>query len=182
MGLQRLGYLPLNKFTKDEIAPTENDKIFRNQLIHGYVHDQGAAMLGGVAGHAGLFSNAGDLAQVMQLFLNKGKYGGIQFFNAKTADVYTQQQFPGNRRGAGFDRPNASGGGTCDKSASQTRYGPSGFTGTLAGGGPETKFLFVFLSNRVNPDADNWKIRDMHVRTEIQHVVYEALEKRKAKK
>ena len=182
MGLQRLGYLPLIKFSKEEIAPTENDKIFRNQLIHGYVHDQGAAMLGGVAGHAGLFSNAGDLAQVMQLFLNKGKYGGMQFFNAKTAETYTQQQFPGNRRGAGFDRPNASGVGTCDKSASQSSYGHSGFTGTLAWVDPETKFVFVFLSNRVNPDADNWKIRDMHVRTEIQHVVYEALAKRKAKK
>lgn len=181
MGLRRIGYLPLNRFSKNEIPPTENDKIFRNQLVHGYVHDQGAAMLGGIAGHAGVFSNASDLAAVMQLFLNKGKYGGQRFFSETTSDLYTKQQFPGNRRGAGFDRPNASGGGTCDKSASQSSYGHSGFTGTLAWVDPETKFVFVFLSNRVNPDADNWKIRDMHVRTEIQHVVYEALAKRKIK-
>ena len=179
MGLRYARYLPLNYFEKNQLIPTERDMYFRKQLLHGTVHDPGAAMLGGVAGHAGLFSNATDLASIMQLFLNKGSYGGMQFFDEKTTTEFTKQQFPGNRRGAGFDRPNASGGGTCDKLASQQSFGHSGFTGTLAWADPKDKVIFVFLSNRVHPDQDNWKLRDMGIRTEIQHVVYEAIQSRK---
>jgi CubicO group peptidase (beta-lactamase class C family) len=179
MGLRSTRYLPLNFFDKSFIVPTERDMVFRKQLLHGSVHDPGAAMLGGVAGHAGLFSNATDLASIMQLFLNKGSYAGMQFFDAKTTEEFTKQQFPGNKRGAGFDRPNASGGGTCDKLASQQSFGHSGFTGTLAWADPKDKVIFVFLSNRVHPDQDNWKLRDMGIRTEIQHVVYEAVNSRK---
>lgn len=179
MGLRYARYLPLNYFDKSQIVPTERDMAFRKQLLHGTVHDPGAAMLGGVAGHAGLFCNATDLASIMQLFLNSGSYGGMQFFDEKTTAEFTKQQFPGNRRGAGFDRPNASGGGTCDNLASPQSFGHSGFTGTLAWADPKDKVIFVFLSNRVHPDQDNWKLRDMGIRTEIQHVVYEALNTRK---
>ena len=178
MGLRYARYLPLNFFSKAQIAPTENDAIFRKQLIHGYVHDPGAAMLGGVAGHAGIFSNATDLASIMQLFLNKGEYAGLKFFSEKTINDFTRVQFPGNKRGAGFDRPNASGGGTCDESASSVSFGHSGFTGTLAWADPKDDVIVVFLSNRVNPDQENWKLRDMGIRTKIQHVVYEAVNSR----
>jgi CubicO group peptidase (beta-lactamase class C family) len=179
MGLRYARYLPLNYFDKSKIVPTERDMAFRKQLLHGTVHDPGAAMLGGVAGHAGLFCNATDLASIMQLFLNNGTYGGMQFFDSKTTTEFTKQQFVGNRRGAGFDRPNGSGGGTCDKLASQQSFGHSGFTGTLAWADPKDKVIFVFLSNRVHPDQNNWKLRDMGIRTEIQHVVYEAVNSRK---
>ena len=148
-------------------------------MIHGYVHDPGAAMLGGVAGHAGFFSNATDLASIMQLFLNKGEYAGLKFFSDKTINDFTRVQFPGNKRGAGFDRPNASGGGTCDELASSVSFGHSGFTGTLAWADPKNDVVFIFLSNRVNPDQENWKLRDMGIRTKIQHVVYEAVNSRK---
>ena len=179
MGLRYARYQPLNFFSKAQIAPTENDKTFRKQLIHGYVHDPGAAMLGGVAGHAGFFSNATDLASIMQLFLNKGEYAGLKFFSDKTINDFTRVQFPGNKRGAGFDRPNASGGGTCDELASSVSFGHSGFTGTLAWADPKNDVVFIFLSNRVNPDQENWKLRDMGIRTKIQHVVYEAVNSRK---
>ncbi len=178
MGLRYARYLPLNFFSKAQIVPTENDVIFRKQLIHGYVHDPGAAMLGGVAGHAGIFSNATDLASIMQLFLTKGEYAGMKFFSEKTINDFTRVQFPGNKRGAGFDRPNASGGGTCDELASSVSFGHSGFTGTLAWADPKEDVIVVFLSNRVNPDQENWKLRDMGIRTKIQHVVYEAVNSR----
>ena len=179
MGLRYTRYLPLNFFSRSQIIPTENDKTFRKQLIHGFVHDPGAAMLGGVAGHAGVFSNATDLASIMQLFLNNGEYAGMQFFTEKIANDFTRAQYPGNRRGVGFDRPNASGGGTCDELASSESFGHSGFTGTLAWADPKNDVVFIFLSNRVNPDQDNWNLRDMGIRTKIQHVVYEAVNSRK---
>lgn len=178
LGLRFIGYKPLQRFSKDQIVPTERDQYFRKQLLWGYVHDPGAAMLGGVAGHAGLFSNATDLAQIMQLFLNGGKMAGHQFFDERTVNEFTRAQFPGNKRGIGFDRPNASGGGTCDELASQKSFGHSGFTGTLAWADPKNEVVFVFLSNRVHPSQDNWKIRDMNIRTKIQHVVYEIVNAR----
>lgn len=179
MGLRYLRYKPMDYFPQNQITPTENDKTFRKQLIHGYVHDPGAAMLGGVAGHAGLFSNATDLASIMQLFLQKGKYAGTNYFSEKIIDDFTRAQFSGNKRGAGFDRPNANGGGTCDELASAKSFGHSGFTGTLAWADPKDEIIFIFLSNRVNPDAENWKLRDMGIRTKIQHVVYQAVNARK---
>jgi beta-N-acetylhexosaminidase len=179
MGLRSLHYNPLKNVDQKQIVPTENDQAFRKQLIHGYVHDPGAAMLGGVGGHAGLFANASDLASLMQLFLNKGYFGGKQYLKEEVVAEYTKAQFAGNRRGAGFDRPTASGGGTCHSSASQKSYGHSGFTGTLAWVDPEYGINYVFLSNRVCPDQENWKLRDMNIRTEIQRVIYEILVKAK---
>ena len=175
MGLRSLRYNPLQHYSKSKIAPTERDMAFRKQLIHGYVHDPGAAMLGGVGGHAGLFSNATDLASLMQMLLNKGTYGGKRYLKEQVVEEYTKAQFAGNRRGAGFDRPTASGGGTCHSKASQKSYGHSGFTGTLAWADPEYQINYVFLSNRVCPDQENWKLRDMNIRTEIQRVFYEVL-------
>lgn len=175
MGLRTMRYTPRNYFNEKRIVPTEHDKVFRKQLVHGYVHDPGAAMLGGIGGHAGLFSNATDLASLMQMILNKGSYGNVTYLNSEVVEEYTKAQFPGNRRGAGFDRPTASGGGPCDKLASQQSFGHSGFTGTLAWSDPQYGINYVFLSNRVCPDQENWKIRDMNIRTEIQHVIYEAV-------
>lgn len=178
MGLKNIRYNPLNHFTYDRIVPTEKDMIFRDQVIRGFVHDPGAAMLGGVGGHAGIFANSADLGAIMQLFLNKGNYAGTQYLDADVVNAYAKAQFAGNRRGAGFDRPTASGKGgpTCDL-VSQQSYGHSGFTGTFTWADPAYGINYVFLSNRVYPSAENWKIRDMNIRTEIQRVIYEAVRK-----
>ena len=178
MGLQHIKYNPLDFFKKRNIVPTEHDHKFRKQLIHGYVHDPGAAMLGGVGGHAGIFSNSADLASIMQLFLRNGKYSGNEFFTKEIIDDFTKKQFLRNRRGVGFDRPREKGGGTCDILASPKSFGHSGFTGALAWADPKDEVIFIFLSNRVHPDQDNWKIRDMNIRTDMQHVVYDALLRR----
>ncbi len=175
LGLTHIGYKPLSWYVKDKIVPTENDKTFRGQQIHGHVHDPGAAMLGGVAGHAGLFSNARDLACIMQLFLNKGKAGDKQLISEKVIEEYTRVQFTGNRRGAGFDKPTPSKKGQTCGLVSAESFGHSGFTGTFAWADPIYKINYVFLSNRVCPSAENWKIRDMNVRTNIQQVIYEAV-------
>lgn len=179
MGLRNIRYNPLAFFEYDRIVPTENDKEFRGQVVRGFVHDPGAAMLGGVGGHAGIFATSADLGAMMQLFLNKGSYAGNRYLDADVVTAYTKAQFAGNRRGAGFDRPTSSakGGPTCEL-VSQQSYGHSGFTGTFTWADPEYGINYVFLSNRVYPSAENWKIRDMNIRTEIQRVIYEAVMKR----
>ncbi|SFT49251.1 beta-glucosidase [Lishizhenia tianjinensis] len=177
MGLPTMGYLPLAHHSKEIIVPTENDQIFRKQLIHGYVHDQGAAMLGGVGGHAGLFSNATDLAALMQMFLNGGEYAGQRFVSEEVVKKYTDCQFcPTNRRGAGFDKPvrDLNGGPTCNL-VSLESFGHSGFTGTLSWADPFNGINYVFLSNRIYPDAENPKLVRMDIRTEIQRIIYEAV-------
>lgn len=177
MGLRRILYNPLRAISLANIAPTERDTIFRKQLIHGYVHDQGAGMMGGVAGHAGLFSNARDLAAVFQLFLNGGTYGGVRYLDESVVQKYTSCQFcPKSRRGAGFDKPSPDGsGGPVTSLAPISSYGHSGFTGTLAWADPLYKVNFVFLSNRVYPNAENWKITEMNIRTQIQTIIYQAV-------
>jgi CubicO group peptidase (beta-lactamase class C family) len=150
-------------------------------LIYGYVHDQGAAMMGGVAGHAGLFSNANDIAIIMQMLLQDGEYGGIKFIEKKTVNEFTKQQFPlnNNRRGIGFDKPelnNWDNGPTC-KSASAESFGHTGFTGTYAWADPKYNLVFIFLSNRIHPSAQNTKLIKMKVRKEIQQVIYDAVMK-----
>jgi CubicO group peptidase (beta-lactamase class C family) len=176
MGLQNIRYTPLNYFEKNRIVPTEHDHKFRKQLIHGYVHDPGAAMLGGVGGHAGIFSNAADLAAIMQLFIKNGSYAGNQFFTESIRKRFTKKQYENNRRGIGFDRPRENGGGTCSKLASQSSFGHSGFTGALAWADPKDEVIFIFLSNRVHPNQENWKIRDMNIRTDMQKIVYKAIQ------
>ena len=179
LGAKRLGFLPLNRFSPGEIVPTENDLFFRRQLVHGYVHDPGAAMLGGIAGHAGVFGNANDLAKMMQMYLNGGSYGGDMFLDPATIARYTSCYDCGNenRRGLGFDRPvmDEPGEGPACDSASVLSFGHSGFTGTIAWVDPSNGLLFIFLSNRIHPDAGNTKLIEGNVRTRIQQVAYDAI-------
>ncbi len=179
LGLTTVGFLPRNRFSLNRIVPTENDKIFRKQLIHGDVHDPGAAMLGGVCGHAGVFSNANDIAVIMQMLLQKGMYGGKKYFEKSTITEFTRYQFPlkDNRRGLGFDKPLLEydeDGPNC-KSTSDESFGHSGFTGALTWADPSNGLVYVFLSNRVNPDASNPKIYELDIRTNIHEAFYEAI-------
>jgi CubicO group peptidase (beta-lactamase class C family) len=183
LGLPTMGYLPLKRFSRDCIVPTEDDKIFRKQLLLGDVHDQGAAMLGGVSGHAGLFSNAFDLAVIMQMLLDQGEYGGQKYLEGEVVREFTKTQFPlnQNRRGIGFDKPMLEydeDGPTC-KSVSPKSFGHSGFTGTYAWADPENGLIYVFLSNRIYPDAGNTRIMDLDIRTNLHQVFYDALSDRK---
>jgi len=179
LGLRYTCFNPLNKFKLDNIIPTENDTVFRKQLIHGYVHDQGAAMLGGVSGHAGLFSNSAELAVIFQLLLQNGEYGGKRLLNDTTIAAFTRQQYPGsnNRRALGFDRQlsQASENGPVCLSASQNSFGHSGFTGTYIWVDPTENLLYIFLSNRVNPDASNGKLSKMNIRTDIHQQIYDII-------
>lgn len=176
IGMENLGFLPKKSINTDRIVPTENDYEFRIQLLKGDVHDMGAAMFGGIGGHAGLFSNANDLAKIMQLYLNKGIYGDEFYFSSEIIDEFTKCQFcqEENRRGLGFDKPaleNQEGGPTC-KCVSELSYGHSGFTGTLAWADPETQIIYIFLSNRIHPNSDNKKLLDLNVRTDIMEQIF----------
>ncbi len=179
LGAGRMTYLPLEKYDIGEIIPTENDNVFRRQIVHGHVHDAGTAMIGGVGGHAGLFSNANDLAKFMQLLLQKGEYGGRTFFKPETIKMFTSAPnfHNGNRRGIGFDKPerNFSRNGPTARSASPESYGHTGFTGTMAWVDPKEEIVYIFLSNRVHPDQYNNKLQQMNVRTKIQQVIYDAI-------
>ena len=178
LGASSMMYNPLKTFSKEDIVPTEFDQIFRKQLIHGYVHDQGAALMGGVAGHAGLFSNATDLAKLIQLYLNWGHYGGETYMQPEVVKTFAKCQFcaNGNRRGLGFDRPTLQGkGGTACDCVSFLSFGHAGFTGTLAWADPEHDMLYIFLSNRVHPNAENKKLIQSDFRAKIQQVFYDAL-------
>lgn len=180
MGASTLGYKPWERFSLDRIAPTELDNTFRQRQIQGDVHDPGAAMKGGVAGHAGLFSNANDLAMIMQMLVNGGTYGGTRYLSDKVVKEFTKCQFcstsgTGNRRGLGWDKPvRGNGGPTCD-CVSYASFGHTGFTGTMAWADPESKVVYVFLSNRVFPDATTNKLASMGIRTRIQEVVHGAV-------
>ncbi len=179
MGLATLGFRPLERFDTGRIVPSENDTLFRRQIIQGHVNDPAAAMLGGVGGHAGLFGNALDLAVFMQMFLQEGEYAGIRYINASTLEEFTRVQFAGNqnRRGLGFDKPSIILGedGPACKSASPLSFGHSGFTGTYAWVDPLENLVYVFLSNRTFPDQTNRKIVEMNIRTKIHQVVYDAI-------
>ena len=179
IGIENIGYNPRTKWDINRIPPTENDTTFRHQLVHADVHDQGAALLGGVCGHAGLFSNANDLAVIMQLYLNKGVYGGDTIIKEDVIDQYTSSPYytsNNNRRGVAFDKPvrDGAGGPTCFECASAKSFGHSGFTGNLTWADPESGILYVFLSNRVYPYAYNPKLIRMNVRTDIMNVITKA--------
>lgn len=177
MGLKKIAYNPLAKFQPSEIVPTENDNYFRMQTIRGYVHDQGAAMFGGVAGHAGLFANAWDVAAIFQMLLQGGSYNGRKFFDKGTIAYFTAYNSRLSRRGLGFDKPEAdaaNAGPAGDRTSGQA-FGHQGFTGTCAWADPESGVVFVFLSNRVNPSAENKKINSQSTRTVAQDYIYEAL-------
>ncbi len=171
MFMQTTTYLPRNKFDLDQIIATTKDKIYRNQLLHGFVQDEGAAMMGGVAGHAGLFSSAEDLAKLMQMYLNGGSYGGVQFIKPEVIAEFTRKQYPGNRRGAGFDKISNPG----KNGPSENSYGHTGYTGTMVWNDPDEQLVFVILTNRVNPDVDNKLINSKKVRENIRQKLYDAI-------
>jgi len=179
LGANYTTYLPREKFSLSHIVPTEEDGYFRKQLLRGFVHDPGAAMQNGIGGHAGLFSNANDLAKLMQMYLNGGVYGGQRFIKESTLEEFSACQYcrKDNRRGVGFDRPvmDGSPGPTCDLVSEQS-FGHSGFTGTIAWADPEHDLIYVFLSNRIHPSADNTLLVKEDIRTRIQEVIYKAIE------
>lgn len=180
LGLPTMGFHPLERFSLSRIAPTELDRTFRRQLVHGDVHDPTAALMGGVAGNAGLFSNALDVGIMMQMMLQNGEYGGERFIDSATVAEFTRYQFPAmnNRRGAGFDKPplDPHDASPACPSASQLSYGHSGFTGTYFWVDPAQNLIYVFLSNRVYPDAENTKLAKMNIRTNIHELIYRLIE------
>ncbi|SKB63169.1 serine hydrolase domain-containing protein [Daejeonella lutea] len=179
LGMLHTGFNPLNRFTVGQIIPTENDVVFRKSLLRGYVHDEGAALAGGVSGHAGLFSNAGDLGVLFQMLINRGNYNGKNYFKPETVDLFTTKQSPLSRRGLGFDRwdPNSKS-GFPSKLASPQTYGHTGFTGTCVWVDPKYNLIYIFLSNRVHPNRSD-KLIQMNIRGRIQDVIYEAIAKNK---
>ena len=180
LGATSLTYNPLHRFDKSVVIPTENDNYFRYQTVHGYVHDMAAAMQGGISGHAGLFSNALDIAKVMQMYLQKGVYGGRTFFSEETFTTFNTCYFceDGNRRGVGFDKPQLGTAGPTCGCASMTSFGHTGFTGTMAWADPEQEIVYIFLSNRTFPDSNAPNnLSKNNVRERIQQVIYDAIEK-----
>lgn len=178
MGLTRIGFRPMNWADAAEVAPTEMDQVFREQTVHGHVHDPGAAMLGGVAGHAGLFSDAHELARLFYMLIRGGHYGGWNALQAATIQEWTRRvdANPEHRKACGFDRPEAERdeGPTCNE-AGWASFGHTGFTGTVAWADPDADLVYIFLSNRVHPDAENWKLVNLNVRTEVQRVIYQSI-------
>jgi CubicO group peptidase (beta-lactamase class C family) len=174
-----LHYQAREHFSLTNIVPTENDTKFRKQLIRGDVHDQGAAMMGGIAGHAGLFGTAKDVATIMQLLLNKGKYNGVSYISEEVVDEFTRKCAfcPNNRRGLCFDKPemNADKDSPVTKECSAESFGHSGFTGTFTWADPANGLVLVFLSNRVYPDAENKKLTKSGIRSKIHKLLYEAI-------
>ncbi|PNQ72994.1 beta-N-acetylglucosaminidase [Hanstruepera neustonica] len=178
LGANYTTYNPYNKFSNKSIVPTEIDDYYRYQEIKGYVHDMGAAMQGGVGGHAGIFSNANDVAKIMQLFLQKGYYGGKRYFKPETLDKFNTCYFceDDNRRGVGFDKPQLGESGPTCGCISMTSFGHSGFTGTYAWADPEEEIVYVFLANRTYPVAGSNTLLKENIRTEIQRLIYESIE------
>ena len=177
LGMNNSSFNPLGKFDKNRIPPTETDTYFRNQLLQGYVNDLSAALEGGVSGHAGVFSNAMDVAKIMELYLQKGNYGNQQYFSEKTFEDFNTCYFcaAGNRRGVGFDKPQLGAEGPTCGCASMTSFGHTGYTGTMAWADPETQIVYVFLSNRTFPIAGENRLSKENIREDIQKVIYEAI-------
>lgn len=178
LGIDKLKYQPLKHFDISSIVPTEHDTVFRKQLIHGYVHDQGCALMGGKCGHAGLFGNATDIAKFGQMLLNKGSYGNKHYFDKSTVDYFTSTNNPeNNRRGLGFDKPERRKNiqGPTFNEIPAASYGHSGFTGTYLWIDPCSQIVYVFLSNRIYPDAGNNKLVRQNIRTRIHKILYDAL-------
>jgi CubicO group peptidase (beta-lactamase class C family) len=174
LGAYTTGFNPLERFPVQHIAPTENDKIYRRAMVAGTVHDERAAMMGGVSGHAGLFSTANDLAKLGQMLLQEGQYGGYQYYKPETVRLFADRTFKG-RRGLGWDKPIQSDWSSpTSLSASPRTYGHTGFTGTCMWVDPEFDLVFVFLSNRVYPDRSS-KLNSSNIRPRIQDVIYQAI-------
>lgn len=172
-------YKPRERYTLNNMVPTELEKHFRQQLIHGDVHDEGAAMFGGVAGHAGLFSNAYDLAQLYQLLLNGGELNGKRLLEKTTIEKFTAYNSDISRRGLGFDKPEKDNATRKEaypsKSVSPETFGHTGFTGICVWADPTKNLIYIFLSNRVTPTRNNNKLGQLNVRPNIQEAIYNAL-------
>ena len=177
LGLANTSYFPKEITSINNIAPTEIDDYFRYQEIKGTVHDMGAAMQGGVGGHAGLFSNARDVAEIMQMYLQEGLYGNKKYFDKSTINLFNKCYYcdDGNRRGVGFDKPQIEGDGPTCGCISMDSFGHSGWTGTYTWADPEEKIVYVFLSNRSYPDSKENKLLNSNIRTDIQNLIYESI-------
>lgn len=176
LGLSALGFNPLRRLPAARIAPTEQDYRFRSQLLQGTVHDQMAAIVGGVSGHAGLFGTATDLATLMQMDLWKGKYGGKQYFQAGTVPAFTRLADETSHRGLGWEKvPPGGTSSYVSPRASGNSFGHTGFTGAMVWTDPDEDLIFVFLSNRVHPDPENKGITTHRTRRKIHDIIYEAL-------
>ena len=178
LGMNNTLYNPLQKLDKKVIVPTEIDTYFRHDTIQGYVHDMEAAMENGVGGHAGIFSNAMDVAKMMQLFLQKGNYGNQQYFSEATFTDFNTCWYctEGNRRGLGFDKPQLGSAGPTCGCVSMSSFGHTGFTGTIAWADPATDIVYVFLSNRTYPDSNlPNKLSKENIREDIQKVIQDAI-------
>ena len=175
LGLRRSLFNPLSQFKPKQIVPTQNDGRWRQQLVRGYVHDEAAALQGGVGGNAGLFSNTEDLAVLFQMLLNKGKYGGKRYFEEETVQLFTNT-YHGNHRGLGFDKPTRGSRSAYSKSASAQTFGHTGFTGTCVWVDPQHDLVYIFLSNRIYPRTSNRLLFKAQVRERIHQVVYDALD------
>ena len=171
MKLERLTFLPSKKYNKKEIVPTEYDSQFRKQLVQGWVHDEAAALMGGVSGNAGLFSNAASIMPILEMLLNNGTYNGRVYLKAETVALFTKRAYPNsnNRRGLGFDKPNLVGDEVRYPSTlvSESSYGHTGFTGTLIWIDPKKNGFLIFLSNRVYPSRTQQGIYDMNIREQL---------------
>ncbi len=177
MGATKMGYKPRSKFSKHDIIPTEKDDYWRNQTVQGYVHDMGAAMQDNIGGHAGLFSNANDVAKMMQMYLQEGYYGGRYYLTKEAINEFNTCSYCDKnvRRGVGFDKPQLSGKGPTCGCVSMDSFGHSGFTGTYTWADPEKELVYVFLSNRTFPTQNNRKLIKSGLRTEIQRAIYESI-------
>jgi len=177
IGANHTSYNPLEKFPKNKIVPSEEDKYYRYQTVQGYVHDMGAAMQGGVGGHAGLFSNSNDVAKIMQMYLQDGFYGGTRFLDGRTVKKFNTCYFceKNVRRGVGFDKPQLKDRGPTCGCVSRKSFGHSGFTGTYTWADPDEEIVYVFLSNRTYPTASNTLLIKSGLRTRIQQAIYDAI-------
>ena len=178
LGMNNTLYNPLKKFDKKDIVPTEIDTYFRHDTIQGYVHDMEAAMENGVGGHAGIFSNAMDVAKIMQMYLQKGNYGNQQYFSEATFTDFNTCWYctEGNRRGLGFDKPQLGTAGPTCGCVSMSSFGHTGFTGTIAWADPATDIVYIFLSNRTYPDSNlPNKLSKENIREDIQKLIQDAI-------
>jgi CubicO group peptidase (beta-lactamase class C family) len=179
MGLETTGFKPRNRFPVNRMVPTETEKHFRRQTTQGDVHDEGASMFGGVAGHAGLFSDAYDLAMLYQMLLNGGEINGERFIKPETIKFFAEYHSENSRRGYGFDKPEKDNATRKEPYpsalASPETFGHTGFTGTCVWVDPKYNIVYVFLSNRVYPTRDNNKISQLFIRGKIQDAIYKAV-------
>ena len=180
MGLEHTGYLPLRRFAKSEIVPSNKDRFLRKETLQGFVHDEASAFFGGLAGNAGLFSTARDVARVYQMLLNGGEIDGQRYLSKETCQLFTTETSKISRRGLGFDKPDADDPkkGNCAPAAPAEVYGHTGFTGTCAWVDPMNELVYVFLSNRIYPDVTNRKLNQLHIRERIQGAIYDAMKKK----